>query len=102
MSNSIETKVELKQVGKLSPLKFNLYVNDVFENIIGSIRLFEQTINILIYADHVVFFVDDVRVLQLMINRLSCYCEKLNLVVNLNKFKILIFNRHGRRSQEEN
>lgn len=55
----------------------------------------------LLYANDVVFLADNKTVLQLRINRLSLYCKKWNLIVNLDKSKILIFNKHGRTSREE-
>lgn len=52
--------------------------------------------NLLAYADDVVFMVDRPSVLQHMINGLVKYCDRLRLIVNLAKSKIIVFRKIGK------
>lgn len=53
------------------------------------------------YADDIVMLAEDVRILQQMINRLEEYCALWNLVVNMDKSKIMVFRKAGRIANNE-
>lgn len=58
-------------------------------------------IRILLYADDIVIFGDDIVVLQHMIWKLETYCKQWKMVVNLEKSKIMIFLNGGRVGRNE-
>lgn len=88
----------VKQGCLLSPLLFTLMLNDLHDFLGGVVKVCELKIRVLMYADDVIIFGEDEYVLQGMINRLFNYCKVWNLTVNLQKSKIMIFNRSGRNS----
>ena len=82
----------------LSPQLFNLYLHDlpnIFDDECDPVQLSDCKISCLMYADDLVLLSESHTGLQTSINRLKLYCEKWKLKVNLNKTKILIFNKGG-------
>ncbi len=80
----------------LSPLLFALFINDMWDEIEEGGFCFNGTwIRMLMYADDVVFMASEPEVLQKMIDKLSGYCQKWDLMVNLNKSKIMVFRKKG-------
>lgn len=55
----------------------------------------------LIYADDVVLVAESREALQMIINRLSEYCEEHELSINEGKTKIVVFGQKGRPPREE-
>ena len=53
-------------------------------------------ISCLMYADDIVLLSKSAKVLQTLLCRLEDVCNKWNLKVNINKTKIIIFNKAGR------
>lgn len=94
MSNIFETSTGVKQGCILSPLLFALFLNDLVDFIKGGVRVREQKINMLKYADDIVFMSDDPKSLQLMINRLKTYCETWGLRVNMMKSQIMVMRKY--------
>ena len=88
----------VRQGCPLSPILFNLYVNDLF-NIIdkystSDIYLKESNkINALMYADDLVLISRSKEGLQRQIDSLQEYCQKWQLNINIKKTKTIIFNR---------
>ena len=88
----------VRQGCPLSPILFNIYVNDIFklmnENNKSNIFLNkEENINALMYADDLILLSETKEGLQGQIDKLSEYCKKWKLEVNIKKTKIMIFNR---------
>ena len=78
----------------LSPILFNLYVNDLFKALNGKndtdIFLKQgEPINALMYADDLILISESKEGLQKQINKLSEYCDKWKLEVNVKKSKIM-------------
>ncbi|KAL5005625.1 hypothetical protein ScPMuIL_016783 [Solemya velum] len=99
LSDDIISNVGVKQGCVLSPLLFNLYLHDlpsIFEDC-DPIRLHDTDVSCLLYADDLVIVSRSYCGLQRALNNLSDYCQKWDLTVNLDKTKIIIFNRGGRR-----
>ena len=88
----------VRQGCPLSPTLFNIYVNDIFEmlnkNTEANIFLnVDDPINALMYADDLILLSETKEGLQKQIDKLSDYCDKWKLNINLRKTKIMIFNR---------
>ncbi len=99
ISNNIPLTVGLRQGCNLSPALFNLYINDL-PSLIDKVQsdpplLNNKKVPILMYADDMVLLSTTPSGLQKSLNLLSVYCKKWQLEVNLNKTKILLFNKRG-------
>ena len=71
----------------LSPLLFNLFINDIFEAVKnnGDITLDgTNKLNALMYADDLIILATTPEELQTSLDGLSAYCEKWKLNVNIN------------------
>ena len=81
----------------LSPLLFNLYINNLS-------YLFEITLsdNSLLYADDLILLSRSKTGLQNCLNTLSSYCKTWMLKVNPKKTKIMIFQKRPRKSVDIN
>lgn len=101
LSNQFETVMGLRQGCLLSPLLFSLFVNDLHDSIPGGINVGDSLLRILLYADDLTLLADDPETLQTMINSLAEYCDRWNLQVNLDKSKIVIFRKGGKRASSE-
>jgi hypothetical protein len=60
-----------------------------------------KNVSCLLYADDLVLISESAIGLQNSLNILSCYCDKWKLTVNLDKTKIMIFNKAGRKLTRE-
>lgn len=97
LSEEFPTTMGLKQGCILSALLFVLFINDITDTVRGGIQVGGTTIPALMYADDIVFFAETVVGMQLMMNRLGDYCKHWNLVVNLQKSKMMVFRGGGGR-----
>ena len=96
----------VRQGCPLSPILFNLYVNDIFtimnQNNESEIFLNKEVpINAIMYADNLILLSDTPEGLQKHIDKLSKYCDDWRLNINLKKTKIMIFNRGNNRIKSE-
>ncbi len=97
----IDMTLGLLQGCLLSPLLFSLYISDI-ENIlkgagIAGIKITHSfELHLLAFADDMVSMAPTPGHLQRKINILAEYFDKLDLKVNLNKTKIMIFRKVGR------
>ena len=84
----------------MSPTLFNFYLSDLpkFLNTASStdIMVGDRSINCLLYADNLVIFSKSAKNLQIVLNKLESFCENVDLRVNLDKTKIMIFNNCGK------
>lgn len=101
LSNFMETTIGLRQGCLLSPILFALFINDLYDEIKGGCTICGINIRVLMYADDIVLITNKPEILQSMMNKLHTYCEKWNLVVNLQKSKVIIFNKSGRTAKHE-
>ena len=89
----------VRQGCPLSPILFNIYVNDLFEfmNNDNDSDIFlqesEHKVNILMYADDLIILSETKEGLQKQIDKLAKYCSKWRLQINNKKTKVMIFNR---------
>jgi hypothetical protein len=86
----------VKQGCLLSPLLFNLFIDDLTQKIKDlkcGVPFENKQLPILLYADDIVLLSDTEKGLQLMLNTLNTWCEENNMLVNLEKSKIMHFRK---------
>lgn len=97
-SDSISSRVGVKQGCVLSPLLFNLFLSDlpdIFDDC-DPVALNDIKLSCLMFADDLIIVSTSSEGLQRALDKLSCYCKKWGLTVNLAKTKVLIFNKGGK------
>ncbi len=78
----------------LSPLLFNLFLNDLSQEIKNCGRgviIEDEIISLLLYADDLCFICDSEEGLQEMLNILHTWCECWSMVLNVKKTQIVHF-----------
>ena len=103
LSNKFTCEKGVRQGDSLSPLLFNLYINDVLKYLnpasddpcIGT-----KHISCLFYADDLVLLSTSKCGLQQKINNLASFCTENAMSINRTKTKILVFNRAGKKSKD--
>lgn len=101
LSEAFETTMGVKQGCLLSPILFSLFLNDLEDCLNGGVQINKTVIKLLAYADDLVLLATNKNDLQEMVDQLDEYCKKWNLVVNLNKSKIVVFRNGGRPAKHE-
>ncbi|KAK3082441.1 hypothetical protein FSP39_009605 [Pinctada imbricata] len=94
--------VGVKQGEVLSPLLFNIYINDVVD-VLGDIDspvLNESVIDCLLYADDLVILSSTFGGLQRKFDNLAKYCDRWKLEINESKSMVLQVSKHGRISSD--
>ena len=92
--NPIASNVGLKQGCPLSPLLFNIFIDDVstiFNDNCDPVELHDIEINHLLYADDLVILSKSASGLAKSLENLDRYCENWHLKVNVQKTKVIIF-----------
>ena len=88
-----------RQGCNLSPGLFNGYTNDLYEifNSTDSnpVKICNQSIGCLMYADDIVILSESASGLQKSLNKLQKYCKKWKLNVNAKKTKAMVFNSNS-------
>ena len=97
----------VRQGSILSPLLFNLYINNLpylFENTPSDPFVLPNgtKVNSLLYADDLIILSRSKPGLQNCLNTLSSYCKTWMLKVNPKKTKIMIFQKRPRKSVDIN
>ena len=88
----------VRQGCPMSPLLFNIYINDIVEKIIkvskSPIFIEEnQNVDIMLYADDLIILAKSEEELQEKMNVLQLFCQENKLQVNEKKTKVMVFNR---------
>ena len=104
ISKSFLCKSGVKQGEPLSPMLFNLYVNDL-SSILNDVNsdapvLGDSKISHLLYADDLLLLALTPNGLQKSLDALSHYCEKWKLNINIEKTKVLKFWKCGRECEK--
>ena len=90
----------VRQGGNLSPLSFNLFVNDIFQefkdNSSEPIKLQQKDINCLMYADDLLILSETEAGLNSSLQKLGKYAKRWKLKISQKKAKIMVFNKQGR------
>ena len=95
-----DTLLGVRQGCNLSPLLFNLSVNDIFQelkdNSCQPIKLQQKDINCLMYADDLLILSETEAGLNNSLQRLGKYAKRWKLKISQKKTKIMVFNKQGR------
>ena len=97
ISHPALSKRGVRQGDGLSPLLFNIFVNDI-DSIFDTttchpVQLHTTYLNCLLYADDLLLLSETENGLQSCLNSLENYCNQWKLKVNLNKTKVIIFSK---------
>jgi hypothetical protein len=81
----------IRQGNSLSPLIFNIIMNEIIKSIKGmrGYRMGESMINLVVYADNVVFNAENDN-LQRMLFKFNNVCKKFNTVISNQKTKTMV------------
>ena len=95
-SSAIPCKIGVKQGCNLSPLLFNLFINDIhniFDVSANPVNIDGNKFNTLSFADDLVLLSESQCGLQDCLSKLEKYCSDWGLKVNLTKTNVVVFNR---------
>lgn len=94
----------LRQGCPLSPMLFNDILADLEEDLTrgnwGGIRLGEENIYTLAYADDVVLMAEEEQDMRAMLSRLERYLDKKGLELNAEKTKVMRFRKGGGKTKK--
>ena len=94
----IPTTVGVKQGCNLSPLLFNLFIEDMkleFDHDCDQVSLDDTHLSHLLFADDLVLFSTSKDGLQRCLDKVDRFCNKWGLNINSKKSNIMIFNKTG-------
>ena len=101
LSNPFPSRIGLRQGCNLSPLLFNIFINDLIDNLseagMDAPKLGDLDVGCLLYADDLVLMSESEEGLQKGLDVLDKFTRDWHLQVNSTKTKCLTFHR-GRRS----
>lgn len=95
-SKPIDSNLGVKQGCNLSPLLFNIFINDIhdiFEASCSPIDINSRKISSLSFADDLVIMSESQVGLQNSLDKLNKYCQNWGLDVNISKTKVVVFNK---------
>ena len=98
ISERFESNIGVKQGCVISPTLFNIYLADIcniFNDDCAPVKLHDIKLNCLLYADDMILLSESATGLQTCLSKLSEYFDKWKLKVNIDKTKIVIFNKGG-------
>lgn len=99
ITDTFSSTIGVKQGCILSPTLFSIYMNDIvdiFDLPCDPADLNGTRLSCLMYADDLVLISNSANGLQACLNKLNAYCKKWDLSVNIQKTKVMIFNKSGR------
>ena len=99
LTEEFKSTVGVRQGDNLSPILFNLYINDLPSHLsklnADPVTIGPSKLNCLLYADDVILLSTTKSGLQKCIDAIKSYSEQWKLEINLNKTKTLTFNKSG-------
>ena len=98
--NLFASTLDLRQGGVLSPLLFNLFIddiNDVFDETCDPVLAQGKHLSHLLYADDLVLMSPSQNGSNSCLDKLEAYCHTWQLDANIKKSIVIIFNPSGRK-----
>ena len=98
LSNFVNIERGVKQGDSLRPNLFKIYINDlpdIFDDSCHPVTLETLSLNCLMFADDILFLSESAEGLQKSLDKLSEYCKKWQLPVNVKKTKATIFQQRN-------
>lgn len=104
-TSHLPSEIGVRQGDNLSPTLFKIYINDLVQYISKApntdpVTIGSQKLNSLLYADDIVLISTSQKGLQSCINAVKQFSDTWKLDLNLNKTKVVIFNKRGKLFQE--
>ena len=99
----VQSELGIKQGDCLSPILFNVFINDmhsIFDNHCDGILVNDIQLNHLLFADDLVIVSETRNGLQKCLDKLHDYTQTWALDINIGKTKTIIFQRYGKRTQD--
>ena len=99
VTNTFQSMVGVRQGDVLSPNLFKIFINDLPTYLSSSqdpVYLNEKRLDCLMFADDVILVSSSAVGLQQKLNLLQTFCDDWCLSINVDKTKVLIFNKAGR------
>ena len=99
LSNNFQSDLGVYQGDVLSPISFDMYIDDVtkcFDGKCAPPTVEDMDLSCLLYADDIVLMSTTEEGLQQSVHKLSLYCNEWDLKVNVGKTKVVIFNKGGK------
>ncbi len=96
--------IGVKQGCVLSPTLFKIFINDmsdIFDETCRPVKLYNENINCLMFADDAVLLSETREGLQQSLEKIKEYCDNWLLKINSDKTKVMIFNKSGRLLKEK-
>ena len=102
MSEHIEITQGVHQGRVLSPVLFNIFINDIGEDLLeNNVPILNgHKISHLLYADDLLLLSTSENELQRNITIINEFCNKWGLSVNADKSKVMVFSKSGRISKD--
>ena len=100
----ISSNLGLKQECPLSPMLFNIYIDDVediFDDRCDPVTITDTKISHFLYADDLVFVSLTPEGLQRSLDKISEYSKRKCLTISIKRNKLMIFNGSGRLIRKE-
>ena len=103
MSEHIEITQGVHQGRVLSPVLFNIFINDIGEDLLeNNVPILNgHKISHLLYADDLLLLSTSENELQRNITIINEFCNKWGLSVNADKSKVMVFSKSGRMSKDQ-
>ena len=98
-TQNINSNLGLKQGCPLSPMLFNLYIddiNEIFDASCDAVAFQNDFLNHFLYADDLVLISQSNDGLQSCLDKVHEYATKKNLTINIAKSKCMVFNQTGK------
>ena len=105
LTNLLDCDVGLLQGEIMSPILFSIFLNDLemqlSDNDNDGITIDQLSLYLLLFADDAAIFSETREGLQKSLDNLEIYCNKWNLTVNVDKTKVMVFQKGGILAQNE-
>ena len=102
LSKIFDVTESLLQGDPISPFLFAVFIYDMNDFFISEChRNIEKDIDILLFADDLIILAKDAMDLQSKLDTLNKYCKLKRLTVNIDKTKIIKFQKAGRQKKEK-